>query len=347
MEKGPVSLDDILKQTDFFNHQVDMIDHPICFNLVEDDLINLLPDQAKQIQRLYQSSDSLSLYYRKRYMDSVKWMSIFAVLLVVSFLLYDELEADLFLPLYVLFLIVASAVFYLSKRRCYHQKYLEYRVLAETLRTQFYISLLDHEKLVYDYFGWSQRNIAWIRYAVATAMIAKYQVHQINNEKIQQAWISDQLSYFHSAIKKTKEKAKTNDTIEKWMIKCSLSLFIIIIVFEGFFKNIMEMPLAIDYLRHILMIHDQDIVLRGIFKILLGLISSATLFVANYYGKLSLNRKIKGYQKMIQIYQNALDALQQNPEKQIDIFNALAKEEILENNDWLEYCMGNDITINV
>ena len=85
----------------------------------------------------------------------------------------------------------------------------------------------------------------------------------------------------------------------------------------------------------------QAITLRNLMKILLGGISAMAVFFANYYGKLSLDRRSIDHDKMIALYTTAKERYESGPEKHTEIFLALAREEIIEIGNWVSYCQGN------
>jgi len=90
------------------------------------------------------------------------------------------------------------------------------------------------------------------------------------------------------------------------------------------------------------MIHEgQEVLLRGVFKILLGIISAVTLFLANYYGKLSLKRKLSDHEKMAKLYKAAQLRWDDPCIAKEKLLIELAEEEIIENGVWLSYCRDN------
>ena len=91
----------------------------------------------------------------------------------------------------------------------------------------------------------------------------------------------------------------------------------------------------------------QEIMLRGVFKILLGIFSAVTLFLANYYGKLFLNRKLSDHKKMANLYKIAQKKWGDPCISKEKLLFELAKEEIIENGIWLSYCRDNAPSVNL
>ena len=85
---------------------------------------------------------------------------------------------------------------------------------------------------------------------------------------------------------------------------------------------------------------------RTAIKILLGLLSVATLFMANYYGKQSLTRKASDHGKMRDFYAAMAGMLERNGQTE-EILLRLAKEELIENGNWCSYQRDNAPDFNL
>ncbi len=304
---------------------------------------------SERLHTAYQHSDQSSNTYQKRYLKAMRQLSWCGVFLVISFLLYDEAESNIFLIMYG-FLILLSLMIYLkSKKDQVHIKYLEYRALAETLRVQFYLSLFGIQENITDHFTWTQKKSnTWIRKAVTSLLIGEPPKRVLTAQELKSLWIDDQLSYHKKALIKNQQRARLNQRMTKLMLFYSITLFVLILIIEFLFPAIATIVIPIDPLHRILLFHpEQDIIIRGILKIILGTISAITLFLSNYYGKLSLNRKISDHQKMIDQYQKIQPLFTDNQQSTESLFIALAKEEILENGSWLSYCKDNELTVNL
>ena len=162
---------DILYMTDAFNR--DAATQPD----ETDNTTELLPGKyldnnatLKRLSALYHKADALSLRFQKRYLSAMGCFSIFGVLLVLFFLLYDELEANIFLLCYGLFIIVYFLAFMFTQKSKAHMKYLQYRALSEALRVQFYLSATGLTMNIGDSFTWTQKqDSTWVKKAVRAA----------------------------------------------------------------------------------------------------------------------------------------------------------------------------------
>ena len=84
---------------------------------------------------------------------------------------------------------------------------------------------------------------------------------------------------------------------------------------------------------------------RTLLKIILGTLSAGTLFVASYYGKMSLGRKTEDHQKLERFYARAEEQLDRWGQSEI-LLEQLAREELTENGNWCSYQKDNAPEIN-
>lgn len=304
---------------------------------------------SERLHLEYQASDQCSTYYQNRYLKAMRTLSWCGVLLVLSFLLYDEAEANLFLIIYGLLILISLGIYIQSMKDEVHIKYLEYRALAETLRVQFYLSLFGIKENITEHFTWTQKKSnGWIRKSVTALLIGSPPKQILSAEQLKTLWIDDQLAYHKKALIKKQKQLRLNNQMTQTLLIASISLFILISIIEFLFPAIADTIIPVDPIKAWVLFHQgQEIIVRGVLKIILGTVSAMTLFLSNYYGKLSLNRKISDHQKMIEQYQQVQRLFFDLKGKEESLFIALAKEEILENGSWLSYCKDNELTINI
>ena len=79
---------------------------------------------------------------------------------------------------------------------------------------------------------------------------------------------------------------------------------------------------------------------RTVLKILMGTISAVTLFVANFYGRLSLPRTLSDHQKMEHFYAKLSAQIEKRGQTE-ELLMVLAREELIENGNWCSYQRDN------
>ena len=260
---------------------------------------------------------------------------------MMLFLLYDEAELHWFIFLCILTIIGIYKLYENAKKQECHRKYLQYRVLAETLRVQYFITKAAIKSPITEIIPWFiKKDIPWI---IETLPSSK------TNEKkkpIINCWIRDQLKYHQSALfRSTKQKAK-DDRIRKIVRYITLITYIIALCFEIYIIILTPGEINSDILSGILnsLQHGGIMVgltptdmIRSILKIVIGTMSAATLFTESYYGKLSLPEKLQDHRRMIMLYQKAENNILQEKKESENLILSLAHEFLIENTTWYAY----------
>jgi hypothetical protein len=259
------------------------------------------------------------------------------------------MESNLFLPLYGIILVLSFLSLRLAQRGSWHKKYLEYRALAETLRVQFYLSISGICYNICDGFVWSQKNeIVWIKEASSALLAGLMSEEKAAPEKVKSEWIDKQLAYH---INKRKTIAASIQISSGWtntMLVASVVIFLVLSLMEAFLPRLMSSVIPSGAFQNLLLMHEgQAIVLRGAFKIVLGVMSAIALFLSNFYGKLSLERKISDNEKMAALYHSAQKKWDEPGISRENIMLELAREEVIENGFWLSYSRDNKPDINI
>lgn len=333
LEEHPGCFKDLLKQTEAFNSD--------CGLLGDADGARDRASSSKargrsaRMQQVYDESDKLSMHFQTRYLRTLWLLSLFCVLLVLAFLLYDEAEQNLFLVAYGVVL-VAYAVFYqMVVRGKHHSKYIQYRVLAETMRVQMHLTSLGIEANVSDDFTWTQRHdISWVRKASSALLCGAPEPVTTTPEQVKSDWIDDQRAYHEYAYARDGGKQRIGGRITQAMIVCTVIVFALIAACEYFVPQVMSYSFL-------------DISVRSWAKIVWGCLSVVVLFVAGYYGRLSFERKSYDHDKMALLFQAAAQRFEADPTTYETVFRDLAREEIIENGNWMSYCKENRPTFSL
>lgn len=350
IENEPGSLRKVLRMTDTFNREAATL--PDC----QENEYELLPKEyfsssirLKGLSELYHKADSLSLNFQKQYLKTIGYFSVFGVLLVLSFLLYDELECDIFLLCYGILIIVYFLAFMFARRSKAHTYYLQYRVLSEAMRVQFYLSATGSNENIGNSFTWTQKqDSTWVKEAVSASLIGVQDTPKIPINLIKEYWIDGQFEYHRKAMRRNHRKHRINENTAKGMLIASVMMFVIVFVLEFLFNTVITRPIIEEPLPAFLMQHeDQAFTLRSLLKIVLGGVSAITLFLSSYYGKLSLERKSLDHEKMASLYLSAKEQFERGNADNDQLFSELAREEIIENGNWFSYCRENSPSFDV
>lgn len=274
----------------------------------------------KAIDELYGAADVLSIKNAVKHQRILLALSIIGTLITMGFLLYDEAELHgLILACTVMILFL----FYIRRKAhtldC-HRKYIEYRVLAETLRVQFFLSVAGVQKQVVDILPWFIRQgLPWIEDVLKS--LPKMSSHERN--PIINFWILDQRAYHNGALAKAENKKNRDNRTTRVVIAITIIAYLITLFFELFIFT--QNPGNVDVNA-----------VRAILKIIVGTMSAVTLFTSSYYGKLSLTYTINDHKRMIALYDNAEREIARKGETE-EILVDLAREFLIENSTWYSY----------
>ena len=347
-EKEPGQFHDILTETDAYNRNAaaftpENAPEPL---LPEECLVNT---RLKRLSELYAEADGLSLFFQKRYLYTMRGFAITGVLLILFFLLYDTGESNLFLFGYGLLLLLYFISFLFVKKQDAHGKYLNYRLLAETARMQTYLTSVNTEANVGCLLTWTQKQeSAWIRAAMDVLTADAVGCNTVDENIVRHCWIDSQLAYHEKAGKRDGKRKHISEKTAQSMLTASILLTFVLLLFELFGSSLMETPLISSDAPGFLLPHiGHDFTLRSFFKLLLGIISSVTVFLADYYGRLSLDRKTEDHEKMARLYREAAEQFENHPSERTELLISLAQEEIIENGNWVSYCRENPPSFDV
>lgn len=326
-ENQPGILCEILGKIERFNRQASEAGEPESSHLLIEDS----PDDSKEeeLDMLYREADSLSVKKQKVYTGILRIISVISVILIVSYLLYDEGTMNGCLIVYGVCTAFYALVYRMVMKRNYHGDYLEFRALAELVRIQYYLYALGIEDNTFDYYSWTQKHdLSWIGKALQGVLIGEERSVKVSEAAVKRFWIDGQKQYHDKAKIRNGAKLRTMEKLTKAMIIALLCTWVVVLVLEYFFPSVMAgVVIGISIQSH--------------FKILWGCISAVTVFAAGYYGKMSLERKSIDHARMSEMFECAARRYDTYPDERPELFRQLAKEEILENGNWVSYCREN------
>lgn len=151
-------------------------------------------------------SDQIARFYQSRSHLMFALFGVLAAGMGLAFLVYAKLLADKnFLWIYIGLFVAGLVGFRYTHRLHLHSKHLAYRVLAETLRVQYYLILTGAGKTYQprrllgltsvDQFA----RFEWLQEALRVCEPVTYHGHCHPDEileKVDKGWITDQLKYF-------------------------------------------------------------------------------------------------------------------------------------------------------
>ena len=301
----------------------------------------LLPEKdgqdetAARTGQIYQAADALSMTFARKYRRSLAGLALAGTMLTLAFLMYDVAAITPMILVCGAALVFAAQLLRRTKRTACHRRFIEYRVLAETLRVQLFLRYAGSRLEVQRLMPLTQRyETPWILCALCAVNSVPPSGEK---EDILACWVKRQREYHRNAGRKTKAQRQKKEQTLKTALGISALIYLVTLVYELVVGGMLFTPL--------IRLSNPETG-RILIKIILGTISAGTLFMAGYYGKMSLDRVTEDHEKMERFYQKTADRLARCGQNE-KILEMLAREELTENGNWSSYQRDNAPEMNV
>lgn len=333
----------------FFN---DKENCDIEFTHIEDGITDSV---LKKIDEIYGAADVLSIENAKKHHRNLLLLSVFGSLMAFLFLLYDEAELHWLIFGCVLLIYAIYRLYHIAEKTECHRKYLQYRLLAESLRVQYFIYVAGLNRNVSEILPWFvKKGVPWIDEILSDLP----QINTNKKNKIINCWIRDQIDYHHKALVRLTEKKIREARTGRRVLYITIATYIFAFLFEIYMLTQSSGEINIDFIGGILYNlqqygimegYSQIDMIRAVLKIVLGTMSVITLFLGSYYGKMSLSNTIDDHRRMEMLYEQVKnDILVQKGEESEELILSLAREFLVENSTWYAYQKKNqpDLTFD-
>lgn len=325
------AMDEILRKTEEFNR----LAAPL-----ETGRGILPPDRPEDgvlgcMEQLHRAADTLSLRFAARYRRLLLALAATGTVLTMAFLLYDEAQAIWMILICGAMLLLAALLRRLVDRTACHRRYIEYRALAECLRVQVYLRYAGSGIEAAGLLSWSQQEeTAWIMAALCALGLG---APPPEPHDIRACWVEGQRDYHRRAGGKAAHSAKVSERVVRGALIASVTLYLAAVGFELLCGGLIFRP--------VFTVGSVEL-FRTVLKIALGTLSASTLFIAGYYGKLSLPRSLADHDKMAHFYEKMAAQLTLRGQTE-ELLRTLAREELTENGDWCSYQRDNAPDISI
>lgn len=286
-----------------------------------------LPGAVRRTLILYGVADSLALHFQRRTLWTLRILLILVFAAAICFQVYSHVQPKpVALAIGYSVALAAAYLVYLHARwrGDYHNRYLDYRALAEGLRVHLFWRLAGLRISVSEIYLRKQHGeLDWIRQALRVWTIpAKLDLDAPERaatepdrlQLVLKHWVEDQAGFFDRACRRDQRKAR-----------------VIGILGYGFFC----VGLALAFFKVVWPSEDPVIVFMS-----MTLVVSALLSV--YSKVLGLTEHANQYARLQQIFDRGANRLRQllkdgkTTESQ-EIINEMGHEALIENGDWLHF----------
>ena len=320
------AMEETLRKTEEFNR--------LAAALPETEEAILPPDRPDDgvlgcMEPLYRAADTLSIRFAAIYRRVLIALAAAGTVLTMAFLLYDEAQAIGLILVCGAMLLTAALLRRFAERSACHRRYIEYRALAECLRVQVFLRYAGSRIEAAELLNWSQQQeTAWIMDALCALGLG---VPPLEGHDIRSCWVEEQLNYHRRAETKAARAAQTSERVVRTVLVASVTLYVLAVLFELLCGGLLFAPrFTVGNVE----------LFRTLLKIALGSLSAATLFIAGYYGKQSLPRKLSDHAKMQRFYEKIAAQLALRGQTD-ELLRVLAREELTENGNWCSYQRDN------
>lgn len=317
---------DILRKTEDFDRKAAALD---------DSEDTCLPDDAVadpallRMARVRRVAGKLSRQAARRYRRVLALLAAASALLTFAFLMYDEAQAVWMILFCGAMLLAAWGCRRYAVRSDCHRSYLEFRALAECLRVQTWLRYAGSRVQATDLLSWTQKEeTAWVKAALDALSIGKPPERP---RDIRTCWVQAQRDYHQQAGMRARRRLNGSDRTVGTALFVSVALYLAGLAFELLCGGLLFRPAVA--------VSDVEL-WRTVLKILMGTLSAVTLFMANYYGRLSLPRGLSDHRKMARFYEAIAARLKTDGQTEV-LLTALAREELTENGNWCSYQRDN------
>ena len=164
--------DEIFKRFDEFNRDSGKLNSKK-IEQSRNELAEDASDKEKFVSHIYANADALAIKYKIRWKIITACLICLAVFTTFFFIYYSLTNNKYLLLIYgILFILVAILFKFLNLFHGFHQKYVDYRGLAEGLRILFFMRLAGIHENVEDYYLKKHRiNFRWGREIIRSANI--------------------------------------------------------------------------------------------------------------------------------------------------------------------------------
>ncbi len=298
--------------------------------LISEKMVDILKPGLKQLDDVFRAADFLAMHYQKRVIMALRSIYSIAGLAGLSFIIYaDTSDADGMIYPYLGFIGISVAVFFIAERRAWHRRYLDYRVLAEGLRVQFFWAVAGvrtPKRTKYSHDNFLQKQdieLGWIRNVMrVSGRRIDVGDDELTEEGVAYAldeWVGDettgQMGYFKRKAKERTVQHNRTAMLGRWSLWSGLAIAVFLAIFQG--------GLIESY--------------RNLLIALMGFLPLAGALREAYANKKADHELIKQYNFMYRIFSKAkrqLDDAPDDVERRL-IFRALGQAALDENAEWI------------
>ncbi len=281
---------------------------------------------AKDIDRLYHRADALARRYQTYFYRVVQATGLLGLSAGICFVAFADWPGvhNMLLP-YIFCIILVLSLGALDSRFSWQRKYLDYRVLAEGLRVQFYwavagVEMENPSRFSHDSFLKRQDlELGWIRNVMRYAGFRSDSTDRSSSDELVELcmayWVSEQHKYYHRKALERERRQRVTGLFNF----IGLTLLIAAAVALASRADLV------------------DLTPGAVLIALMGLVPFAIAARQNYAFRTAESELLAQFQHYVRIFQNATNLMSKAPTLQMkqDILRAVGEAALEENGQWI------------
>lgn len=297
------------------------------------------PEPLKQncslLLDIYAAADALAIKRQKQRESSIRWITLVALISIFCQQVYSGPDMRWFwLAGHVVLAILAWSAFrlFFKGKMPREEQFIEWRVLAEGLRVQFFWCASGLKYVASDYYRTSRLgDVDWITQSIRNLMMVTKSSQQPELLWVKQAWVADQAKYFDKAKSRDLAKVKTWNRSVLVMFSCAIVMTIITLVadllgLDGLWLNIM------------VLISGMSFVFSALAKA--------------FMSQMGFEENVSRYERAAAIFKYAEQQIgralaQGNDSMAQELLKVLGWEALYENAAWLQMNRTNEFEVNI
>jgi hypothetical protein len=249
----PLSLERQLTELNAYNREFERLRKRKTFARLDSLMPMLGPigahDDRESLERIdfeYGKADALAVYYQRHSDRLFLWFSYMASCMALLFLVYAKLlPSNVLLSMYLAILVLGVVVFYFVRHQQWFSKHLVYRVLAETMRTKFFLRAAGADRLVnatelinltgidqFAGFSWIGNLLKNIEPLESRDSVGAAE-DPARLESVHRSWIRGQHEYFSTRVRKLERGHRRLEKMKSTMLYAIAALALVLLLFAA------------------------------------------------------------------------------------------------------------------
>jgi hypothetical protein len=287
-----------------------------------------LGNQQQSLIRWYSLFDEGSLRHRSGDIRISLLLFIFGFLFIVALEVYSNLSLSFtMLGVAMIMMVIATAIYFYSRSKQDHRKYLINRTLAEALRIQFYWSLAGINRNVSDFFlRIHRKDFTWVKHLISAIYGLVYEIRPISDDIIEELtyiWVKAQAAFFRSSILRMRRHMAFFNVISNSSFILAFGLLISILFLGKYYEH-------------------QN--LTNLILVVIGTLLGIFALIKAYIQMKGYEQLVNQYELMSVIYARAESKIAETDSYDLtdeqrrtylkELFFVIGKEALIENGSW-------------